>query len=256
MNLPSDSLPPVEPLPAATPAHAVEAPELAAWKSALREDFETWLASIDEVPPAADHPDDADRDEDPGDEPDLYSFHAQLTAATAESRKANRRTAEAMSQWGETLARFESGLQPLRETAAQLVAAQPKAGQMSRGHCLMLVELLERMHRLARAFTTPPPVHRSWWGAAAGDAAWRTTWTAQREGLNILVGHIECLLQKEGVTPIATLGQPFDPAVMLAVAVEIDASRPPQTVVEETAAGYTRHGELLRAAQVKVSRLS
>ena len=43
---------------------------------------------------------------------------------------------------------------------------------------------------------------------------------------------------------------------MMAVAAEVDGTRPPQTVLEETAAGYTRHGELLRAAQVKVSRSS
>jgi molecular chaperone GrpE (heat shock protein) len=41
---------------------------------------------------------------------------------------------------------------------------------------------------------------------------------------------------------------------MMAVAVESDATRPPQTVLEELAAGYAREGELLRAAQVKVSR--
>lgn len=224
---------------------------LADWKSALRHDFETWLASIDELPAACEAVGDAN------DAPDLYSFYAQLTAATAESRKANRRTAEAMSQWGETLVRFESGLQPLRETAAQLVAVQPKAGQLSRAHCLMLAELLDRMHRLTRAFAAPPEVKRPWLSFGAdSDAAWRTTWAAQHNALNILVTHFESMLQKEGVTRIATLGQSFDPAVMMAVAAETDATLPPQTVLEETAAGYTRHGELLRAAQVKVSRQS
>lgn len=224
---------------------------LADWKSALRHDFETWLASVPEIPPAVETPDDANE------APDLFSFHAQLTAATAESRKANRRTAEAMSQWGETLARFESGLQPLRETAAQLVAAQPKAGQLARAHCLMLAELLDRMHRLARAFSAPPEVKRPWLSFGAdGDSAWRAAWAAQHDALNILVAHLESLLQKEGVIRIATLGQSFDPAVMMAVAVETDGARPPQTVLEETAAGYTRQGELLRAAQVKVSRQS
>lgn len=250
MNFPSAPLAPVAPLPDAESSPPTESPALVEWKSALRDDFEAWLASIHELPADAADNDDADA-------PDLYSFHAQLTAATAESRKANRRTAEAMSQWGETLARFESGLQPLRETVTQLAAVQPKAGQLSRAHCLMLVELLDRMHRLARAFATPPAVKRPWlsFGADA-DAVWRTVWTAQQDGLNILVGHVESLLQKEGVTRLTALGHPFDPAVMMAVAAEVDGTRPPQTVLEETAAGYTRQGELLRAAQVKVSRSS
>ena len=231
--------------PDATPA-AVAA-ELTHWKDDLRRDFEDWLASIDEVP---------GNEESPGDElddaPDLYSFYEQFAAASAESRKANRRTAEAMSQWGETLARFEGGLQPLRETVVQLAAAQPKAGRMARAHCLVLVELLERMHRLDRAFASPPFAKRSWWGAGR-DRAWRQTWEAQHQALDILVGHLEGLLTREGVTRIDTAGQSFDPAVMIAVAAEPDATRPPQTVVEELAAGYLRDGELLRAAQVKVT---
>ncbi|MGH7959175.1 MAG: nucleotide exchange factor GrpE, partial [Opitutaceae bacterium] len=224
--------------------------ELADWKEDLRRDFETWLASIDEIPEPGPELADAANDA-----PDLYSFYEQFAAANAESRKANRRTAEAISQWGETLARFEGGLEPLRETVVQLTAVQPKVGQLSRAHCLMLVELLDRMHRLVRAFASPPAAKNAWW-PFGHDVAWRAHWGAQHQALDILVDHFEGLLQKEGVTHIATIGQPFDPAFMLAVAAEPDATRPPQTVLEELTAGYCRHGELLRAAQVKVSRQS
>lgn len=250
-------------------ATGADTSELVDWKDELREDFEAWLATLDEIPVGGEPADD-----DANDAPDLYSFYAQFAASGAESRKANRRTAEAMSQWGDTLARFESGLQPLRETVAQLSAAQPKSGRMTRAQCLVLVELLDRMHRLARAFeTTPstpstPVVKRSWFGLAAGaatasaaaaaataaDEAWRAAWNTQRQALDILVGHLEGWLAKEGVTRQLTLGLPFDPAFMMAVAAEPDATRPPQTVLEELATGYLRDGELLRAAQVKVSR--
>lgn len=228
----------------------VDATELAEWKDALRRDFEAWLASLDALPEP-----EKTVDEELDDGPDLYAFYEQLAAASAESRKANRRTAEAMSQWGDTLARFEGGLQPLRETVAQLAAVQPKAGRMPRVHCLLLVELLDRMYRLADAFATPPAAKPLWWGAAI-DRTWRERWTAQQQALDILVGHFEGLLTKEGVTRIDTQGQPFDPARMVADATEIDATLPPQTVIEEIAAGYLREGELLRAAHVKVSRPS
>jgi len=221
---------------------------LADWKDALRQDFEAWLASLDEIPEA-----DEASDELADDQPDLYSFYEQLAAANAESRKANRRTAEAFSQWSETLARFESSLAPLRETTAQLAAAQPKEEGMSRAHCLMLVELLDRMHRQARAFQSPPPAKKTWWGGRS-DTAWRRAWESQRQALDILVSHVEGLLKNQGVTRIDTAGQPFDPAVMMAVAAEPDATRPPQTVLEELAAGYRLHGEVLRVAQVKVTR--
>lgn len=241
---PPPSLPPAdEPDVLAAPGEA-RTTELADWKDALRRDFEAWLASLDELPEADDLADD---------EPDLYAFYEQLAAAGAESRKANRRTAEAFSQWSETLARFEGSLAPLRETTAQLAAAQPKEAGMSRAHCLALVELLDRMHRLARAFQSPPPAKQSWWGRR-GDIAWRRAWESQCQALNILVSHLEGLLKKEGVTRLDTAGQPFDPTVMMAVAAEPDAIRPPQTVLEELAAGYRLHGEVLRVAQVRVTR--
>jgi hypothetical protein len=222
--------------------------EVADWKDALRRDFESWLAGLEEMPELEEAGTGA------AETPDLYSFYEQLVAANTETRKANRRTAEALSQWGEALARFEGSLTPLRESVAQLAGAQPKEGRMSRAHCLVLVEWLDRLHRIARAFQSPPAPKTSWWGGSGSDAAWRKAWETQRQAFGILVSHVEELLKKEGVTRLDTLGQPFDPAVMTAVAAEPDATRPPQTVIEELAAGYRRHGELLRPAQVKVTR--
>lgn len=260
MNLPPDSSQPIPPWPPAPDAPSEPlnddtdealptddaGDELAEWKEAIRQDFEFWLDSLDAIP-------EPDASADPLDDaPDLYSFYEQFAAANTETRKANRRTAEAISQWGDTLARFEQSLAPLRETTAQLAAAQPKDGQMSRPHCLLLVELLDRMHRLARAFQSPPPARRSWLGG--NDDGWRQAWKAQSQALDILVSHVEGWLKKEGVIRIDTAGQPFDPTRMVAVAAEPDATRPPHTVLEEVAAGYLRHGELLRTAQVKVSQ--
>jgi len=214
------------------------------WKQALREDFEQWLDSLDEIP----EPEAAE--DDPGTTPDLYSFHEQFAAANAETRKAHRRTAEAISLWGDTLARFEAGLTPLRETVAQLTATQAPEGRLSRTHCLVLVEWLDRLRRVTQAFESPPPKRR-WWES---DGRWTERWAAQRQALGIVVSHLEEFLRREGVTRLEALGQSFDPITMAAVAAELDPTRPTQTVLEEIAPGYRRQGELLRPAQVKVSR--
>jgi molecular chaperone GrpE (heat shock protein) len=210
------------------------------WKAELRRQFEAWLRdldNIDELEPAG-----------PEQEtPDLYSFYSQWTTANAESRKANRRTAEAFSQWGDTLGRFDGDLKLLREQLQRLAAAAPSEG-LSRGHCLALAELLDRLRRLARAFATPPAA--SWW---RGASLWRQAWENQRQAADILLGHLESLLKREGLTPIETLGRPLDPTSMTAVAAEPDNSQPDQTVLEEIAPGYRLRSELLRAAQVKVS---
>jgi molecular chaperone GrpE len=215
----------------------------AEWKEALRRDFETWLAALDTLPEPAE-------DEEEADAPDLYAFYEQMAAGNVETRKANRRTVEAFSQWAETLTRFEAALGPLRESAAQLAAARPNPDELPRAYCLALVELLDRMRRLALAFESRP-ARKSWW--AGSDAAWRAAWEKQRQGFDILVSHFEELLRKEGVARIETLNQPFDPMIMTAVAVELAAGSPAQVVLEEIAPGYRRRGELLRPAQVKVS---
>jgi molecular chaperone GrpE len=215
--------------------------ELEAWKDALLDDFETWLEQLEVI---------HDPEEEEEQSPDLYSFYEQLAAANAETRKANRRTAEVISQWGETLARFDESLSPLRQSVADLAAAQPKPDEMSRAHCLALIEVMDRLERIAAAFESPP--RSSWW--AGKNAAWHQAWEAQRQALTIVLGHLRDLLKNQGVTRLDTMGKPFDPSAMNAVAVDQDVSRPVQVVLEEIAAGYARHDELLRLAQVKVSR--
>jgi hypothetical protein len=212
------------------------------WQSALRAEFDDWLTSIDASPIA--DPVEAE------DLPDLYSFYEQLALANSETRQSNRRTAEAFGRWAETLARFESQLAPLRETTAQLLAAQPKNQELPRAHCLILIELLDRFYRITDAFSHPP-ARKSWW---AGNAtAWRQAWEKQRQGFAILVSHFEELLRKEAVARLEVRGKPFDVALMTAVATADDPQFPPQTVLEEILPGYTRRGELLRTAQVKVN---
>jgi molecular chaperone GrpE (heat shock protein) len=114
-----------------------------------------------------------------------------------------------------------------------------------------LIELSDRLQRLAQAFASPPRA-ASWWGGS--DARWRKAWEAQRGGFAIVLNHLDALLAHEGLTRIETAGRPFDPTVMAAVATVPDDARPASTVVEEVAAGYRRFGEVLRPAQVKVTR--
>lgn len=152
--------------------------QLADWKAILRRDFEAWLSSIEQIP-----------EEDAGDfemedAPDLYTFYEQFASGNAEVRKANRRTAEAFSQWGETLSRFHGDLRLLREQMARLPTA--KEGALPRPWCLSLAEVLDRAQRLAAAFKTPP--RKPWW---IGNDPLRKAWETQGQGLEILVSHLE-----------------------------------------------------------------
>lgn len=62
------------------------------------------------------------------------------------------------------------------------------------------------------------------------------------------------LLERQGVTAIEALGQPFDPALAEAAGEEERDDPPEETVVQEVVTGYRWRGEVLRPAVVIVSR--
>lgn len=70
------------------------------------------------------------------------------------------------------------------------------------------------------------------------------------QGVHLIERKLVALLEREGVTPIEALGQPFDPGLHEAVATEPGSTQ--NIVVEVYQKGY-RHGQhLLRPAMVKV----
>ncbi len=75
-----------------------------------------------------------------------------------------------------------------------------------------------------------------------------------RQGVEMTLQEFLRTLEREGVMPVQSVGQPFDPFIHEAVeAVESD-QYPPGTVVEEVQRGYTYRGRLLRPARVRVVR--
>ncbi len=80
------------------------------------------------------------------------------------------------------------------------------------------------------------------------------------QGANGLIQGVELTLKqfletltKFGVRPIASIGEPFDPAHHQAVARVESAAAPENSVVEEYQKGYLLHDRILRAAMVTVS---
>ena len=61
------------------------------------------------------------------------------------------------------------------------------------------------------------------------------------------------VLEKFGVTPFASVGQPFDPERHEAIARVPSQGQPEGTVVNETARGYLLNGRVLRPAMVTVA---
>jgi molecular chaperone GrpE (heat shock protein) len=240
-----DSTPPQpSPLPSPSPDlpadpidPGTESQALSDWKDSLREEFESWLDTISDLPESP---------EPLVEEPDLYSFYRELAAANTEARKGNRKTAEAFSQWGETLSKFDAELKLLREQIAQ--QPPPPTNELPRPWCLVFIEMVDRLERLSQAFQSTPP--KRWY---LRDDAWRTAWDSQRQAVGILLSHARDSLRRAGLERIQTQGQIFDPTFMTAVARESNTELPNHTVMEELSAGYRLQGDVLRAAEVRVS---
>ena len=73
------------------------------------------------------------------------------------------------------------------------------------------------------------------------------------EGFHVISRQLQNILKGEGVTPMETLGQAFDPELHEAVATIGDGSQTLGTIVAELSRGYLWQDELLRPAKVSVA---
>ena len=75
-----------------------------------------------------------------------------------------------------------------------------------------------------------------------------------RQGLEIIHRGLMDMLRKRGVTPIAAVGETFNPELHQAVAYEEHGDRRDGEIIEEFARGYRLGDRLLRPAMVKVAK--
>ncbi len=75
-----------------------------------------------------------------------------------------------------------------------------------------------------------------------------------RQGVEMIYQELLRTLESEGLKPIESVGQRFDPFVHEAVEVVETSEHPSDTVVEEVQRGYMYKGELLRPARVRVAK--
>jgi molecular chaperone GrpE len=118
------------------------------------------------------------------------------------------------------------------------------------GEMANAAEALARCERgLRRALDAAASGWRRWFGGARS----RDALAAAADGLALARQRIDAALERHGLTPIAAVGQPFDPEVMEALEVLTDGQAAPGTVVEEVRRGYRRHDTVFRCAVVKVA---
>jgi molecular chaperone GrpE len=74
------------------------------------------------------------------------------------------------------------------------------------------------------------------------------------EGVKLIEAQFQKVLADAGITPIETVGKPFDPSRHEAIMQEENATVPDGTILEEFQRGFMLNDRVLRAARVKVAR--
>src|SRR6266571_4005090 len=74
-----------------------------------------------------------------------------------------------------------------------------------------------------------------------------------QQALRMVQWQMNEVMRGEGLNPVPTVGEPFNPYVHEAIEAVEDSDKPEGTIVEEVLKGYTLGEETLRPARVKVS---
>jgi molecular chaperone GrpE len=175
-----------------------------------------------------------------GDE--LAALEKQVGKLGREQYKANT-LAQAQTE------RLEAALEALQAGLARQEAAQQEAAHKARldvlGALLPVLDGLEAGLRSGGRHAYR--LHRQ----GSPEAGTLTAWL---DGQRLLRDRLLAILEAEGVKPIPTVGQPFDPYLHVAVGTVRDESRPDGQIVGEERRGYAAGEQVLRYAEVVVVR--
>jgi molecular chaperone GrpE len=152
-----------------------------------------------------------------------------LEALRSERDARAREAAEAQDRYLRTLAEFENFR---RRTSREREDWRRQAQEA------LLKEILPALDNFDRALAVPP--------ARGSDPAFRT-------GVELTHRDFLAALERLGVRPFVTVGQPFDPTRHEAVSRVERADVDDQTVVAEALRGYEFQDRVLRPAQVVVA---
>ncbi|HJR78150.1 MAG TPA: nucleotide exchange factor GrpE [Nitrospiraceae bacterium] len=126
------------------------------------------------------------------------------------------------------------------------ISQRDQRDQIKFGNEQLLKELLVVADNLDRAIKSAKD--------AATDANDHGGNNALVQGVELTLKQFLAVLTRFGVSPVESVGKPFDPATQQAVGQVESATVPENAVVEEFQKGYLLHDRILRAAMVSVSK--
>jgi molecular chaperone GrpE len=210
-------------------------------KQALLSRFSAYLDS------AADQPEPPD---DPGEATDLYSLFVEMAGLRSEVRTESRLVKEALDQFRGVFDLLRTSQATLQQELDRVRAeTRAQAHAALRPLLLDVIDLRDRLVAALKFVATGRPhwSDRLLRRNALGGAAWQ-------EGLRMTVRRLDQVLLDRGVVATHLVGQPFDPRRARVVATAPDLSVAEGTVIEEVRTGFLWDDQVLRTAEVIVSK--
>lgn len=210
-------------------------------KQALIDRFRGYLDMVEdgEEPP-----------DDPGETADLFSVLVEMAALRSEVRTESRLVKEALEQ-------FRGVFDSLQASQATLQRELDRARTETRDQARsalrpLLLDVIDLRDRLMAALTLsaaagPRWRDRLWRRDRSGVAAWQ-------EGLRMTLRRLDQVLLDRRVVATQLAGLPFDPQLARAIGTAADSSVAEGTVIKEVRAGFLWDDQVLRTAEVIVSK--
>ena len=210
-------------------------------KQALIDRFRGYLDMVEdgEEPP-----------DDPGETADLFSVLVEMAALRSEVRTESRLVKEALEQ-------FRGVFDSLQASQATLQRELDRARTETRDQAQsalrpLLLDVIDLRDRLVAALTLsaaagPRWRDRLWRRDRSGVAAWQ-------EGLRMTLRRLDQVLLDRRVVATQLAGLPFDPRLARAIGSAADSSVAEGTVIKEVRAGFLWDDQVLRTAEVIVSK--
>jgi molecular chaperone GrpE len=189
--------------------------------------------------------------DDLGKTTDLYSVLVEVAGLRSEVRTESRLVKEALDQFRGVFDLLRTSQATMQQDLDRARAeARDQAHAALRPLLLDVIDLRDRLVAALKLVATGRPrwSDRLLRRNAAGGSAWQ-------EGLRMTLHRLDQeVLLSRGVVAMQLAGQPFDPQRARAVATAADAAMPEGTVIEEVRSGFLWNDQVLRTAEVIVSK--
>jgi len=181
---------------------------------------------------------------------DLFSVLVEMAALRSEVRTESRLVKEALEQFRgvfDTLQASQATLQ--RELDRARTETRDQAQAVLRPLLLDVIDLRDRLVAALTLSATARPRWRDrlWRGNRSGAAAWQ-------EGLRMTLRRLDQVLLDRRVVATQLAGLPFDPRLARAIGTASDDTVAEGIVIEEVRAGFLWDDQVLRTAEVIVSK--